>query len=562
MPESPAIAWARERFRRPSRPTRLLLWCLAATAAVGGIATLYAMVRAHAWGSVPSAVALAATALVGASTVANLFLRFVRWHYLLRRLNLRLQTIPSLGAYVGSFAFLAVPLYLGQLIARRRLASGVPAHRRGDVVLVFLWERLLDVAALTLLALPAFGAPVAVVSGALLLAAFVPAVQRRLVRHAVAAANYACDLVGDEHHVDAAAVIPVLVGQRFVIASLLSVVVWMLTAAAFVPLAHACGLEIAAAEGTAAAARSILLGALSLSPLGAGVAGFVLFGSLEQHVGSFPQPSAATQAIFLYRVATAWLSVGLGGVAFLLHRSVARRPTHADHFDDIDECYDTWIPEHIRDHVVRKKVDVMREHLDRCTPPLRGLDIGCGRGWYLRELLAAHTTLLGLDTSIRQIAAAREYVPPGVPLVQGTVLALPFAEASFDFAYIINVLHHMPSKAHQGHALAEMARTLRPGGLLFLHEFNVTNPLFRFYLSYVFPILKGIEEGTEPYMDPQALARVPGLEMVSIECFSFTPDFVPAALLPPARAIERWLERTPLVRYSAHFMAVFRRTEE
>ena len=73
----------------------------------------------------------------------------------------------------------------------------------------------------------------------------------------------------------------------------------------------------------------------------------MLFGSLEQHMGSFAQSSAATQAIFLHRVATAWLSVGLGGVAFLLHRSIARRPAHADHFDDIDECYDTWIPEHI-----------------------------------------------------------------------------------------------------------------------------------------------------------------------------------------------------------------------
>jgi uncharacterized membrane protein YbhN (UPF0104 family) len=73
-----------------------------------------------------------------------------------------------------------------------------------------------------------------------------------------------------------------------VIAFSLSVVVWMLTAAAFVLLAHACGLDVGAARVTAAAARSILLGALSLSPLGAGVAGFVLFGSLEQHMGRSP----------------------------------------------------------------------------------------------------------------------------------------------------------------------------------------------------------------------------------------------------------------------------------
>lgn len=178
MPRSPAIESGLQHRRRLSRPARLLLAFLAASAGVGGAATLYAMMWEDPSLHLPSPAVLVATLIVAGSTVGNLFLRFVRWHYLLRRLDVRLQTIPSLGAFVGSFAFLPVPLYLGQLVARRQLASGVPHDRRGHVVLVFLWERALDVWALALLALPAFGPLPAAASAVLLLAGLLPFVRR------------------------------------------------------------------------------------------------------------------------------------------------------------------------------------------------------------------------------------------------------------------------------------------------------------------------------------------------------------------------------------------------
>jgi hypothetical protein len=79
-------------------------------------------------------------------------------------------------------------------------------------------------------------------------------------------------------------------------------------------------------------------------------------------------------------------------------------------------------------------------------------------------------------------------------------------------------------------------------------------------LSYIFPILKGIEEGAEPYMDPRELHGVPGLRLERVDFFSFIPDFTPVWLMDAAVALEHRLEHGPLSRYSAHFMAVFRRT--
>ena len=51
-------------------------------------------------------------------------------------------------------------------------------------------------------------------------------------------------------------------------------------------------------------------------------------------------------------------------------------------------------------------------------------------------------------------------------------------------------------------ALAEVARCLRPGGRLIVHEINVHNPFFRFYMNYVFPLLTRIDLGNEWWLSP------------------------------------------------------------
>src|SRR5262249_51124989 len=118
-------------------------------------------------------------AAVAVATIVNLGVRFVRWQFVLRRLGVRLPTMPSLAAYVGSFAFLPVPLYLGQLYARTRLVPA-SADERGAIVLAFLVEAASSAWALAVLATPLLPATVGVAvvaAGGLLL---VPGVVRTL----------------------------------------------------------------------------------------------------------------------------------------------------------------------------------------------------------------------------------------------------------------------------------------------------------------------------------------------------------------------------------------------
>lgn len=72
-----------------------------------------------------------------------------------------------------------------------------------------------------------------------------------------------------------------------------------------------------------------------------------------------------------------------------------------------------------------------------------------------------------LDYSEEMLAAARERAATlglsRVTFCQGDVGALPFADASFDCLLSINGLHAFPEK---GKAFSEMARVLKPGGIL------------------------------------------------------------------------------------------------
>lgn len=541
-----------------SRTARLTLACLAASALVGLAATATLFIQRNPLLVIPGPAVVGAGMLVAAATVVNLLVRFVRWHWLLRRFGQRRPTIDSLGAYVGSFAFLPVPLYVGQLLARWRLLADTPVRDRPGILVAYVVERAADLWAVAVLATMALPRGRLAALAILMALPLVPALRRGAIGLLERAVRQVVKAVSNPDDAPVVVTLPRDVAASHVgILAATSLAAWAVTTLSVAPVAWAAGIAVGALVLQGAAAASILLGGLSLVPLGASVGGVVLLRVLDA-LGA--DPAAAGQVVFVFRAATAWLTLALGALALWLAIRRRGQPHVHDHFDAIDASYDTWLPEHYRGHLIGRKTRPMIARLAATGARPRGLDIGCGRGWYLHELRGAGAVMTGLDASGRQLAAASAHAP-AVPFVQGTVMQLPFARDSFDFAYIINVLHHLPSPQHQREALEEIARVVRPGGLLFVHEMSVRNPLFRLYLSYVFPMVKGIEEGTEYYLDPDRMRDVPGLRIETVHHFTFVPDFVPPALLPMLAAIERRLEASRFARWAAHFLVVFERTE-
>jgi SAM-dependent methyltransferase len=105
--------------------------------------------------------------------------------------------------------------------------------------------------------------------------------------------------------------------------------------------------------------------------------------------------------------------------------------------------------------------------LDGCELGDDLLEVGPGPGLTTDVLRrqAARVTALELDRDLAAQLAAR-LADSNVTVVAGDATRMPFPGGRFSAAACLTMLHHIPSPALQDAALAELARVLRPGGLL------------------------------------------------------------------------------------------------
>lgn len=109
------------------------------------------------------------------------------------------------------------------------------------------------------------------------------------------------------------------------------------------------------------------------------------------------------------------------------------------------------------------------------------LDVGCGNGRLIEALPAVHYTGLDLSSQLLTIAQQRF---PHYQFVQGSVLQLPFPDQQFDVVACVATLQHIPSVPYRQLALQEMARVLKPGGTLFMLNWNLADqPQYQQYQS-------------------------------------------------------------------------------
>lgn len=490
------------------------------------------------------------------ASAANFAGRFVRWQYLLRTCGVLLPTRESARLFFSSFAVLLVPLYLGEIIfkaffLRRRRGTDI-----GVTAAVAIAERLHDAVTMMVIAGVAglwmghrtrwLLVAVAVVllprvrTGLGVLAAWPVAVAGRLFLNADTrpARRAMRDLAR-----------PQVAG----LALLLSVLSWLPVALSLSLAGAALETPVGVADGARLFSSAALVGGLSLLPAGVAIAGHTMLRGLVTLGVAFP---VGVAAVAIVRLSTLGMAIVVG-VGMLLWSAwcgeFVDTGAHA-HFDRVSEVYDAEIPLHVREYLVRKKADLIAAGLNgKC---IRGLDLGCGRGYYLDEFRRRSYAVFGVDLSTAQLGTPRT---AGVA-VAGDALRLPFADGTFDFVYSVNLFHHLPSRELQRQALQEARRVLRLGGMFFLHEINVVNPLFRFYMGYVFPVIRNIDSGTERWLKPAALGSQPGLRLCSVRYFTFIPDFLPRWALGWARELEERLERSRWAQFSAHFVAGFERT--
>jgi SAM-dependent methyltransferase len=212
-------------------------------------------------------------------------------------------------------------------------------------------------------------------------------------------------------------------------------------------------------------------------------------------------------------------------------------------YDDVAGEYDQVFAPHVLQHYLDKRLALIQATL----PGGLVLDVGCGTAALAAHVARAGYEVSGIDASAGMLAQAADRGLAGVYAADAT--ALPFADASFDLAYTVATLHHLETPARVAGTIAEMARVVRSGGYVLLWDHNPLNPYWPIIMRRV-PQDSG-DERLVPLREMLAGVRAAGMRPVAIRRLGLIPDFVPARLMPFARAAERTVESLPLLRLLA-----------
>lgn len=131
---------------------------------------------------------------------------------------------------------------------------------------------------------------------------------------------------------------------------------------------------------------------------------------------------------------------------------------------------------------------VKRHELDLLAagPGDRVLDLGCGRGEVVAELLGRGIDATGVDYAAAAVALSAELAAGRGLVVQADALALPFPTGCFDRVLLGDVIEHLPWPMAV-RAMVEVGRVLAPGGRALVH----TAPN-RWFVGIVMPLLRPV----------------------------------------------------------------------
>jgi demethylmenaquinone methyltransferase / 2-methoxy-6-polyprenyl-1,4-benzoquinol methylase len=154
-------------------------------------------------------------------------------------------------------------------------------------------------------------------------------------------------------------------------------------------------------------------------------------------------------------------------------------------------------------------------------PGDRVLDAACGTGdLAIADAKAGAVKVTGLDFSAEMLARARKKTARQTSVLewlQGDMLALPFADATFDAATVgfgVRNVDDLPL------ALRELRRVLRPGGRLAILEITqprgALRPFYSLWFDRVVPLLGKVLPGGAAYTYlPASVKRFPTAEKLA-----------------------------------------------
>ena len=254
----------------------------------------------------------------------NYLTRFLKWHYYLRLLHIRLPATRSLAVFLSGLVMTVTPGKMGEVLKSFLLKemNGTAVSETAPVVLA---ERMSDLVALVVLtfaglATVGLGLKAPLIGLGLVAAGMIVVSQRRLSLGAIGLlerVSFAKPMAERLRRAYQSACRLLRLRVMFV-ATLISVPAWFWECLAFYFTLKGIGAAVPVLQATSVYGFSSVAGALSMLPGGLGV----MEGSLAGLLGGsgVPRPEAVG-ATLIIRACTLWFAVAVGAIAMAWARS-------------------------------------------------------------------------------------------------------------------------------------------------------------------------------------------------------------------------------------------------
>ena len=191
-----------------------------------------------------------------------------------------------------------------------------------------------------------------------------------------------------------------------------------------------------------------------------------------------------------------------------------------------------------------RRVKMIGAHL---KPGMTILELGCGAGYFTKELARSGAEIVAVDVSADLLEIAKANCPASnVRYEIQDACALTYSNATFDSVVGSSILHHLEIEP----AMEEIRRVLKPGGTIYFTEPNMLNPQIAIQknVPWIKRWLGDTPAETAFFRRPlRRLLEGTGYRDVVIEPFDFLHPKTPAPLIKGVVMLGGFLENLPVV---------------
>jgi SAM-dependent methyltransferase len=191
-----------------------------------------------------------------------------------------------------------------------------------------------------------------------------------------------------------------------------------------------------------------------------------------------------------------------------------------------------------------RRVKMLSKHLGA---GMRVLELGCGTGYFTRELARSRADIVAIDVSPELLEIARANCSGrNVHYEIQNASALSYPDGVFDSVVGSSVLHHLGIEE----ALREIHRVLKAGGTIYFTEPNMLNPQIAVQknVPWVKRKLGDSPDETAFFRWPlRRLLEQTGYRDVRIDPFDFLHPKTPVPLVGRLDVVGRFLENVPVI---------------